>query len=110
MAEKQGTPAKHKGGRKPTGSVVDRKRKGHVVYAIRFRAYGQREYETLGSSANGWTRALAEEELERRLAEVKLGQYIPPDRDPIADEEPAGEPTFREFAWRWFEQAEPELK
>ena len=47
-----------KAGRKPTGSVVERTNKRGKVFALRFRAYGEREYETLGSEADGWTRQL----------------------------------------------------
>jgi integrase len=92
-----------RGGRRPTGTVIVRQAKRGTVYAIRFPAYGERQFETLGYEADGWTRELAEDELERRMAEVKLGQYIPP-RQPVPDEPgPAEEPTFREFAWRWYE-------
>jgi integrase len=97
-----------KGGRKPTGSVVEKPTRRGTVYAIRFRAYGSREYETLGHERDGWTRELAEEELEQRLAAVTLGQYVPQRRE-AAVEEPEDEPTFREFAWRWIEDAEDEL-
>jgi hypothetical protein len=84
---------RNRGGRKPTGQVVERERKHGTVYALRFRAYGRREYETLGSTRDGWTRKLAEEELERRLAEVKLGLYIPPEREPAGDDEEEREHT-----------------
>src|SRR5215211_6022303 len=96
------------GGRKPTGSVVEKPTKRGTVYALRFRAYGNREYETLGHDADGWTRQLAEEELERRLAEVLLGQYVPPQREP-EPEQVDDEPTFREFAWRWLEDVKDEI-
>jgi integrase len=38
---------------------------------------------------------------------VKLGQYVPPRREVV--EEPTEEPTFREFAWRWYEDVRDEL-
>ena len=89
-----------KAGRKPTGSVVERTNKRGKVFALRFRAYGEREYETLGSEADGWTRQLAGEEIDRRLAQVKLGQYVPQARiEPEPTEAP--EPGFRELAWEW---------
>jgi integrase len=97
-----GSSLSKKGGRKPTGSVVEKATKKGTVFALRFRAYGNREYETLGHEMDGWTRELAEEELERRLAQVKLGQYVPPHAAaPEETDEP--EPAFRELAWGWLE-------
>ena len=98
----------HKRGRKPTGSVVEKTTRRGTAYALRFRAYGNREYETLGGEADGWTRELAEQELERRLAQVKLGQYIPPHQvEPESTDEP--EPSFRELAWDWLEDRRLEV-
>src|SRR5687768_17303069 len=57
--------------RKPTGEVLERRRGATVIYALRFRAYGQRRYLTLGTKAEGWTRARAEEELQNVLADVR---------------------------------------
>ena len=45
------------------GQVVIRERKSGRSYALRFHAYGQRQFVTLGSSADGWTQARAEEEM-----------------------------------------------
>jgi hypothetical protein len=39
--------------RKATGQVVDRKRKRGRYFALRFSAYGERHYATLGSAAEG---------------------------------------------------------
>lgn len=89
-----------KAGRKPTGSVVEKTNRKGRVFALRFRAYGERQYETLGGECDGWTRELADEELERRLAQVKLGQYVPPSRvEPESTDEP--EPMFGVLAWEW---------
>ena len=52
-----------------TGEVLQRRRGGIVVYALRFRAYGKRRYLTLGTKAEGWSRARADEELQNVLAE-----------------------------------------
>ncbi len=40
-----------------TGEVIERDRQGGRVFALRFRAYGQRHFVTLGGAADGWTRA-----------------------------------------------------
>jgi hypothetical protein len=42
------------------GQVLERCRKGGTIYALRFRAYGERHYVTLGGVAEGWTRSRAE--------------------------------------------------
>jgi len=78
---------------------LERRRGAAVVYAIRFRAYGRRRYLTLGTSAEGWTRARADEELQNVLADVRRGLWQPP-RQVAVDED---EPTFHEFASDWFE-------
>lgn len=85
--------------RKPTGEVLERRRGGTAVYALRFRAYGRRRYLTLGTRAEGWTRAQAEDELQNVLADVRRGLWQPP-RPTAAD---PSEPTFHEFASEWFE-------
>src|SRR5205823_6544991 len=79
------------------GQVVVRERKGGRVYALRFHAYGQRQFVTLGSSADGWTRARAEEELQNVLADVRRGLWRPPEPPPIF-EPPTTVPTFLEVA------------
>lgn len=86
--------------RKPTGQVLERPGKGGTTYALRFRAYGQREYLTLGSSAEGWSRPRAEEELENTLADVRRGIWRPHEPEPAS--EPVQEPTFHEFASEWY--------
>ncbi len=85
--------------RKPTGEVFERRRGATVIYALRFRAYGRRRYLTLGTKAEGWTRARAEDELQNVLADVRRGIWQPP-RPAAAD---PSEPTFHEFASEWFE-------
>jgi integrase len=88
--------------RRSTGGVVVKRRKGRVTYALRFRTLGQRQYVTLGSSVDGWTRKRAEEELQNVLADVRRGIWRPPAPEP-APEKPRPEPTFHEFASEWLE-------
>ena len=90
--------------RKPTGEVLERRRGSSVIYALRFRAYGRRRYLTLGTKAEDWTRARAEEELQNVLADVRRGLWQPP-RPMSAD---PNAPTFHEFASEWFEAMQHE--
>ncbi len=90
--------------RKPTGEVLERRRGATVIYALRFRAYRQRRYLTLGTKAEGWTRARAEEELQNVLADVRRGIWRPPVVSTAAEDEP----TFHEFASEWFEAIQNE--
>ena len=43
------------------GEVVERDWRSGRGYALRFRAYGEREYLTLGYERDGWTYKRAEE-------------------------------------------------
>lgn len=94
--------------RKPTGQVVERATKNGRVFALRFRADGRRQYLTLGSSDEGWTRRLADEKLADVLAEVRLGIWRPPAPEAAAPERQ--EPDFHEFASRWFEARKAEWR
>src|SRR5215212_8694126 len=87
--------------RKATGQVIEREGKRGRTYALRFRAYGERQFVTLGTSEDGWTRKRAGEELENILADDRRGIWQPPDREPVV-EQPRPEPTFHEFASEWF--------
>ena len=60
------------------GGVLVRKRKLGRVYALRFRAYGERRYLTLGFEHEGWDLAKAEVELQNVLADVRRGLWVPP--------------------------------
>ena len=67
--------------RPATGSVVERRRARGTVYALRFRAYGERQYVTLGDTSEGWTAARAEMELQNeephtRLENITAGRYL----------------------------------
>ena len=98
--------------RPATGSVIERTLAGGLIrYAIKFRHRGQRIYETLGTDAEGWDRQQAQETLKDRLAQVRLGTYVPPRpgrRDAPVPE--GAEPTFHEFASLWFAAKRPELR
>jgi len=93
--------------RPSTGQVLERKRGRDIAYAIRFRAYGQRRYLTLGRRSEGWTRRAAETELANVLADVRRGIWQPPAPDPEPDA-PRVEPTFHEFASDWYERRKRE--
>src|SRR5215208_615662 len=95
--------------RPATGNVVTRKlATGVTRYSLRFRAHGQRVYETLGTDADGWDSARAHEALEDRLAEVRLGAYVTARRGNGTVENTA-ELTFHEFGSQWLAMVEPEL-
>lgn len=86
--------------RPATGEVIVRRRRRGKVFALRFRAYGRRRYLTLGTSAEGWTRKGAEDELANVLADVRRGIWrAPEDHAPVTSQE---EPDFHSFASDWF--------
>jgi integrase len=87
-----------------TGQVVERKTRTGVVYALRFTAYGERQYVTLGSRADGWTPQKAETELQDVLADVRRGTW----RAPAATPQPA-DPTFHAFASEWLASRKPAI-
>lgn len=93
--------------RKATGQVVERDGAGGRTFALRFRAYGKRRYVTLGTAAEGWTHAKAEEELANVLADVRRGIWMPSERS--ESQEPPPEPTFHEFASEWLESRRHEF-
>jgi hypothetical protein len=94
--------------RPASGAVVERQRKRGRVFALRFRAAGERQFETLGSEDEGWTSSRAEEELKNRLAQVRLGVWQPPRQEPVPIVDEA-EPIFWEFARGWLERREHEV-
>lgn len=84
------------------GEVLERDWKSGRGYALRFSAYGEREYLTLGFERDGWTYARAEEELENILADVRRGIWVSPKKkkrraDGEAEEE-AAKTVFGPFA------------
>ncbi len=76
------------------------------MFGLRFRAYGRRQYVTLGSADEGWTRDKAEVALRHTLADVERGIWRPPDREVAPAPELPEDPTFHEFASQWFKANE----
>jgi hypothetical protein len=91
--------------RPATGQVVVLKRQRGDVFALRFRANGKRQYVTLGTAEEGWSRARAEEELATNMAQARLGIWKPP-----APQSSRRDPSFHEFASEWLRDREPELR
>jgi integrase len=93
--------------RPATGQVVVRERRAGRLFALRFRAYGNREYVSLGMDAEGWTQHRADVELQNVLADVRRGVWRPPHPEPAP---PAvADPTFHEFASEWWASKRDEL-
>jgi hypothetical protein len=93
-----------------TGQVIVREGKRGRTFALRYRVAGQpRQFETLGSEADGWTPAKAQEELENRRAAIRLGVWEPPaDRREPARAPAVDEETFHIFASKWLAGREAE--
>ena len=89
--------------RPATGGVLERPRDNATTttFVLRFRAYGERHFVTLGSTADGWTRDRADEELQNVLADVRRGIWQPP--APAVEPQAPTDPTFHEFASDWFD-------
>jgi integrase len=85
--------------RPATGQVIQR---ACGTWALRFRACGARQYVTLGTANEGWTRAKAQMELQNVLADVRRGIWRPPVVE--VAQAPREMPTFHEFASEWFER------
>lgn len=75
------------------------------VFALRFTAYGERQYVTLGTRAEGWDDRRAIEERDNVLADVRRGIWVPPDRNRAREDKrrhddttPTTAPTFSSFA------------
>jgi integrase len=92
-------------GRMADGQVIQRRWKAGRGYALRFLAYGERHYLTLGLEGEGWSRKRAEEELQNVLADVRRGIWMPPDRGRGQasgnGDGPEPEPTFHRFSSEW---------
>jgi integrase len=84
------------------GHVLERAWKSGRGYALRFNAYGERQYLTLGLETDGWTRQRADEELQNILADVRRGIWIPPDKNHHSrnghDDDADEAPLFGPFA------------
>ena len=70
------------------GEVLEDDLKGGRRFALRFPAYGDRHYVTLGYDHEGWDSEKAEKKLEDTLAEVQLGIWIPPKKKRRRNSEP----------------------
>ncbi len=92
--------------RPATGQVIVDERRRSPTYGLRFRAYGRREYVSLGTAAEGWTRAKAQTELQNILADVRRGTWQPPVTEMV--HAPREIPTFHAFASEWFERQKVE--
>jgi hypothetical protein len=93
-------------GRRATGSVVEHKGKDGLTYrALRFGAYGQRQYVALGAV----TREHADRELRGVLAYVDRTIWRR-DRPAPAPEPIAPEQTFHAFAEQWWTEHEHEWR
>ena len=90
------------------GQVVVLTRARGRVCALRFGAYGRREYLTLGTAQEGWTHEKAQTELENVLADVRRGIWRAPENEPAPA--PAKDPTFHEFASQWFAAKQAEIR
>ena len=70
--------------RPATGEVKTHVRKdGLTSFALRFRAYGQRRFVTLGTDEAGWTPKRAAAELRNTLARVDAGIWRQEESQPI---------------------------
>jgi integrase len=92
--------------RPATGQIVVDERRHSPTFGLRFRAYGSREYVSLGTAAEGWTRAKAQTELQNILADVRRGIWKPPEPEPAPVVEQ--DPLFHDFASGWFEASKGE--
>ncbi len=86
--------------RSASGQMIVKDTRGGRTYALRFRAYGRREYVTLGTAEAGWTQARAETELENVLADVRRGIWRAPSA--VSTAQAPRDPTFHEFSLEWF--------
>ncbi len=82
------------------GGVLMRDGKRGRVYALRFWAYGERRYLTLGYECEGWVWNKADEELKNILADVRRGLWVPPPKTRRRGRAPerAEVPLFGPFA------------
>jgi integrase len=89
--------------RPATGEVIlKHTANGDVAFALRFRAYGQRRYVTLGYASEGWTEQKARDELTLTMAAVRRGTWQPLVAPEVTV--PADVPTIAEFASVWLDR------
>src|SRR2546423_1483961 len=91
--------------RRPTGSIVEHKGKDGTVYRhLRFHAYGERRFVSLGPVSPDQ----AERELRGTLADVERGIWQPEQPAPAPAPAPI-DPTFHAFAEQWWVENAREL-
>ncbi|WCB92314.1 integrase [Baekduia alba] len=83
--------------RRSTGQVIPKETQRGTVYALRFRAYGQRRYVTM---PDGTSEDQARRELAYILLQVERGEWVPPAA--VEVELPPDDPTFHVFASEWW--------
>ena len=94
---------------KASGQVIESMGQEGRTFAVRFRAYGQRHYLTLGTAEAGWTRRKAELELANVMADVRRGiRRLPEPEHEVSA--PWPEPSFHGFASEWFDAHRRELR
>jgi hypothetical protein len=91
-------------GRPATGNIL---KPTDTSFALRFTAYGNREYLTLGRPEDGWTLLKAERELAAVLRDVELGTWKPPRHQ---QPQPQKDGRFLEFASDWFALKRSEIE
>jgi integrase len=84
---------------KAKGEVIETPLKSGMSFALRFPAYGERPYVTLGFDHEGWTPEAAQDKLDDILAEVRLGIWIPPKKKRRQQAGIAEAPTHDEIAY-----------
>jgi len=92
--------------RPATGQIVEDNRGSSTSFGLRFHAYGNREYVSLGTAEEGWTRGKAHKELQNILADVRRGIWKPTEPEPAPEVEQ--DPLFHAFASFWFETSKGE--
>jgi integrase len=90
--------------RQATGRIIEHRGKdGRIYRALRFTAYGQRRFVTLGTAKL----AEAEAELRHVLADVERGKWQPPRVEPPPEAKPL--PSFHQYAEQWWLRVEKQL-
>ena len=92
---------------KSSGQVIEKETREGRVLALRFRAYGERQYVTLGAERDGWSRQRAEQELRHVMADVERGTWV----KPLMPAKPGRpDPGFHAFASQWLDDRAGELR
>jgi integrase len=85
-----------------TGSLRLDTRPKSPTWEARFTIAGRKYSQRIGSIAEGWTEAKAEQERQNIMADVRRGLWKPP--TPEVAELPREVPTFHVFSSEWFER------